>query len=242
MKKAYNIITAILALVSIIIAVMDICSVINISLRPYKYIDFCILIFFTADYAVRFLKSKNKKSFFKSNIFDLIAIIPFSSIFSAFRIFRLFRLFKLTKIAKLSKIIRITAFFGVIKEKISGILRTNGFLYVLYANVVMIFLSSFIMMLAEKQSFSDALWWSIVTCTTVGYGDIFPASAIGRIVAVVLMLFGIGLIGMLTGAITTYFTANHKKTDQNDELNDLIKNLDSEQKEKIREIIKILYK
>ncbi len=47
--------------------------------------------------------------------------------------------------------------------------------------------------------------------TTVGYGNISPTTGIGRIVAVVLMLFGIDLIGMLTGAITTYFTTLHKK-------------------------------
>jgi chorismate synthase len=66
-------------------------------------------------------------------------------------------------------------------------------------------------MYAEKMSFGDALWWSIVTCTTVGYGDYFPTSSIGRIFAVLLMLFGITLIGMLTGSITTYFTKQNTK-------------------------------
>ncbi len=99
------------------------------------------------------------------------------------------------------------------------------------------------MMFAENMSFPDALWWSIVTCTTVGYGDISPATSIGRVVAVILMIFGIGLIGMLTGAITTYFTTEHKsnKTD-NTELDSLISQLDDEQKEKIIEIIRILLK
>lgn len=53
---------------------------------------------------------------------------------------------------------------------------------------------------------ADALWWSIVTCTTVGYGDISPSTLPGRIIAVFLMIVGIGLISMLTGTITTYFT------------------------------------
>jgi voltage-gated potassium channel len=54
-------------------------------------------------------------------------------------------------------------------------------------------------------SFPDAAWWSVVTTTTVGYGDLSPENPLARVVAVVLMLVGIGTIGMLTGSIATYF-------------------------------------
>lgn len=62
-------------------------------------------------------------------------------------------------------------------------------------------------------SFADALWWSVVTATTVGYGDLSPASGVGRLIAVGLMLVGIGTIGMVTGSIATYFTRSdvHQK-------------------------------
>lgn len=64
----------------------------------------------------------------------------------------------------------------------------------------------------------DALWWSFVTVTTVGYGDISPVSSFGRVIAGLLMAFGIGFIGMLTGTIATFFI---KKTEYqtNDETN-----------------------
>lgn len=51
----------------------------------------------------------------------------------------------------------------------------------------------------------DAVWWSFVTATTVGYGDLSPETAVGRIIASILMLVGIGLIGSLTSAITSFF-------------------------------------
>lgn len=244
MKKIYNIFIAILALASIIFVILDLCSVIDLACSPYKLIDSIILIIFTVDYAASFFISKNRKKFFKENIFDLIAIIPFNSIFSAFRAFRLFRLIKLTKISKLSRVVRVAAFFGIIKQKINDILKTNGFLYVLYANIALIIISSFVIMIVEKMSFSNSLWWSIVTCTTVGYGDIAPSSAIGRIIAVILMLFGIGLIGMLTGAITTYFTSNYsnKDVEKTEELENLISIMNDEQKEKLTEIARILLK
>lgn len=244
MKKIYNIFISLLAVVSIVFVILDLCRTISLVQQPYKAIDTAILLVFTADYAVRFFLSDDRKAFFKSNIFDLIAIIPFNSIFSAFRVFRLFRLLKLTKLAKLTRVVRATAFFGVVKYKLNDILRTNGFIYVLYTNIALISISSIIMMFAENQSFGDALWWSIVTCTTVGYGDISPSTTIGRIVAIVLMIFGIGLIGMLTGAITTYFTSRSPgKTGNTDsELEDIISELDDEQKRKLTEITKILFK
>ena len=61
------------------------------------------------------------------------------------------------------------------------------------------------------EMYADGLWWSIVTATTVGYGDLSPNTQIGRLVAIMLMLIGIGIVGMLTGSITTYFFRDNKK-------------------------------
>lgn len=244
MKKLYNILISILAITSIAIVILDICNVISIAQQPFKIIDILILLVFTIDYAIRFFIAKDRKRFFKENIFDLIAIIPFNSFFSAFRAFRLFKMLKLTKLAKLTRVIRAMAFLEILMHKLSGILKTNGFIYVLYANITLISISSVVIMFAENQSFGDALWWSIVTCTTVGYGDISPSTTIGRIVAIILMVFGIGLIGMLTGAITTYFTSKQptENTEKCDELNDIFDSLNEEQKSQLVEIAKILSK
>lgn len=244
MKKLYNFLISILAILSIVIVILDLCNVISIIHQPFKTIDILILLIFTLDYAIRFFIAKDRKKFFKENIFDLIAIIPFNSFFAAFRAFRLFRLLKLTKLAKLTRLIRAAAFLEILRHKLSGILKTNGFIYVLYANITLISISSVIMMFAENQSFGDALWWSIVTCTTVGYGDISPSTTIGRIVAIILMVFGIGLIGMLTGAITTYFTSRQptENAEKYDELNDIFGSLSDEQKNQLIEIAKILSK
>lgn len=60
--------------------------------------------------------------------------------------------------------------------------------------------------LFEKISFGDAVWWAIVTTTTVGYGDFYPKTIVGKFAAAILMFLGIGLIGYLTSTITNYFT------------------------------------
>ncbi|MGE0084251.1 MAG: TrkA family potassium uptake protein [Desulfococcaceae bacterium] len=60
----------------------------------------------------------------------------------------------------------------------------------------------------EKKEFPDALWWAVVTLTTVGYGDIFPVTGGGRLVAAAVMIVGIGFLGILTAGIASIFVEN----------------------------------
>lgn len=126
-----------------------------------------------------------------------------------FRATRLFRLTKLLKFIKFVRFIRLFAFIKRFHSSINKFLHTNGFIYALYITLFTILTGSTVIYLVEKgqsvTTFGDALWWSFVTATTVGYGDISPKTGMGRVVASILMLVGIGFIGMLTGTIATYF-------------------------------------
>jgi voltage-gated potassium channel len=66
------------------------------------------------------------------------------------------------------------------------------------------------------RSFGDALWWAVVTVTTVGYGDVSPQTAEGRLIAVVLMFVGIGVISAFTATIASFFVEkeHEKETDE----------------------------
>ena len=66
----------------------------------------------------------------------------------------------------------------------------------------------------EDRPFHDALWWAIVTLTTVGFGDISPTSLGGRLIGVVLMFFGIGVLGTFTGTIASAFVAQRQRKDR----------------------------
>ena len=66
----------------------------------------------------------------------------------------------------------------------------------------------------EDRPFHDALWWAIVTLTTVGFGDISPTSFGGRVIGVVLMFFGIGVLGTFTGTIASAFVAQRQRKDR----------------------------
>jgi voltage-gated potassium channel len=91
------------------------------------------------------------------------------------------------------------------------VLTKTSLLRILTLTVLITIIGTTSIYLLEKshnqgiKTLADALWWTIVTITTVGYGDIYPATLAGRIIAIFLMLIGIGVIGMFTATIATLF-------------------------------------
>lgn len=212
-EKFYDLSIIVLAIISIFLVVLDFASLINISNQPFRSIDSFILLVFVYDYFSRLFKAENKKEFFFKNLFDLIAIVPFNSIFSFFRLARVFRIARISRVFKLSRLVGIT---GKLTNRIDGFLKTNGFRNALYVSVVLILISATMYSIAENVAFLDSIWWAVVTTTTVGYGDISPHTPLGRIAAVLLMFLGIGFIGILTSTITEYF--NSEKETKEDEI------------------------
>lgn len=164
------------------------------------FYDKLIWVVFVIDYITRLILSEKKWSYIKSHPFELIAIIPFDSIFRAARFVRIFRVIRLLGIG--------SRFF----KPVYNVLQTNGLDKLLIITMIMLFVIPIPVILVEPEinTFPDALWWAIVTTTTVGYGDISPTTGIGRFLAVVLMLVGIGIIGTFTSAITSYFSRENE--------------------------------
>lgn len=163
--------------------------------NSYQFIDKIVWFILFIDVLIRFILSKEKWIYIKQNPFDIIAILPFDAIFQTARIVRLTRILRVFIISK------------KYSHPFLSILKTNGLDKVIALSGILIFGSSIVVTLVESNidTFADGVWWSIVTTTTVGYGDISPSTIIGRLIAVLLMLVGIGLIGMITGSITTFF-------------------------------------
>ena len=232
----YNIVIGALAIISIVIAV-----------RSFKIeqsaaelmIDRIIWIIFVADYIFRFAIAPEKKRFFVRNIIDLIAILPVVAVFQFFRFGRVIRAVRLLRLLKFA---RAGARFARFFKRAKQFLDTNGFKYVLLSVIGMVCVAGVIMMISEHITFLDGLWWSIVTITTVGYGDIAPTSDAGRILAVILMVFGVGLIGSLTSTITAFFMNAHAD-EQNEFVSVSIRKLerfDELSLEDVKEISRIL--
>ena len=178
-------------------------------------IDSLCLIIFIVDYFLRWVTADykyNKKSlisfirypfgFFA--IIDIISILPSISIlnngFKLLRIFRMaraFRVFRAFKMFRYSKSVRIiVSVFKKSKESLIAV----GTLAIAY-----IIISALIVFNVEPESFNtffDAIYWATVSLTTVGYGDIYPVTTIGRIVTMVSSVFGIAIVALPAGIIT----------------------------------------
>lgn len=130
----YNVFMALLAVASIALIVMDYCKTINITAMPYSLIDNSILVIFTADYIIRLVLAKNKRAFFKNNIFDLLSIIPVSGVSSFFRIARVGRLLRFLKVLR---VLRLVGLAGRLEQ----FLKINGLIYYLYASIVVVLIT-----------------------------------------------------------------------------------------------------
>lgn len=143
-------------------------------------------------------------------IIDLLAIVP---VFFAFggasslllRFFRVFRMIRLAKLGRTSRAWR------AIREAISE--RRHEFGLVLGLVAVALLVSSSLLYWAEADAQPDkfgsiprALWWSIVTLTTVGYGDVYPVTALGRFFAAIVAITGVMLIALPTGIFAASFS------------------------------------
>lgn len=209
MKKSilvYESFLFLLVIVSVIIAL--------VSNERFTFVHWIIWGIFFLDYCARFIAADHKWQFTKSHPLELIAIIPLDAIFQAARFFMFFRMLKLLGI--LPRFLK----------PVYTLLKTNGLERLLVFAAVLIFLVPIPMILIEPQivNYNDAIWWAIVTVTTVGYGDIYPETGIGRFFAVILMFVGIGIIGTFTSAISAYF-ASRKPVAEEDPILDIVNSI-----------------
>lgn len=161
--------------------------------------DLFIWIVFVIDYLIRLYLAKKKWKFIKRNPLDLIAIIPLDQIFRGARLVRLIR------------VIRLLAIIWKKDSIFDNVIKKFHIDKVFVSVITLLFVAAISIKLVEPgfDSYGDALWWTVVTTTTVGYGDLYPVTTTGRIIAGVLMFTGIGLIGAFTGAVASILT-EHK--------------------------------
>ncbi|UOQ46102.1 ion channel [Halobacillus salinarum] len=102
---------------------------------------------------------------------------------------------------------------AILRKLLLKMVRVNN--YVLFiSSAVLVLFTSFLIVVVENQTFPtffDGFWWVMTTVTTVGYGDYFPVTAAGRIIAIVLYIVGIGLIGVVIGKIIDGLAVFRKK-------------------------------
>lgn len=190
-----------------------------------RFTDNIICLFFLTDFAIRFKRAESKKQFMTWGWIDLLSSIPMLDIFRYGRIVRVVRVLRILRAVRSTKVI--LAF--IFRNKMQG-----TFTLVSLVSVIMVIFGAIAMLQLEKgvdgsniHNAGDAMWWAFVTITTVGYGDFYPVTYEGRIVAVILMTSGVGLFGTFTGFVASWFL----EEDEEDQGKHVISNLRDEVQE-----------
>lgn len=176
-----------------------------------QLIDDGICFIFIYEFFHRLITAKNKVDFLKWGWIDLISSIPS---FPFIRFGRLFRLVRILRILRAFRSLRVLV-KHIFRNRVQGTMS----LVVIITCLVVIFSSISILIVEQDPNSNiktgeDAIWWSLVTVTTVGYGDKYPVTTEGRLIAVVLMFIGVGMFGTFTAYVASWFTAGALKENE----------------------------
>jgi voltage-gated potassium channel len=164
---------------------------------------------FFADFCYRFFTAQSKSVYFFRNFgwADLLSSLPLPQL-KILRVFRLWRVIRLVRNFGLRNMVR-----ELVENRAANALLTVVFLVfcVLEFGALAVLSAEQSSPSANITNASDALWWDIVTITTVGYGDRYPTTNAGRIVGVFVMIAGVGLFGTLSGFLANTFLSPRKK-------------------------------
>lgn len=147
---------------------------------------------FAIDYVVKLALAKDRRRFFVRNLFDLVVL--------------------LLPLMRQLRVLRVVMVLMVLNRKAQGQVRGSVVLYVSGAVALLGFTAALAVLEVERSapdatitSFGDALWWTMTTITTVGYGDYSPVTDRGKFIAAGLMIAGVAMLGVVTGSIASWF-------------------------------------
>lgn len=233
-SKVFDIVIMILIIESVVSVVIATFSNIPFSIRRITfYIEIVSIMIFTVEYLLRIwtadllypketaAKARIKYIFSFMALVDLIAILPFYIPFITKIDLRLLRLIRLIRMIRIFKLNRYTTSLSVISNVL--LRKKEQLVSSVFVVFILMLISSILMYYfehdAQPQVFKNAfsgLWWAIATLTTVGYGDIYPVTAMGKIISALIALLGIGLVAVPTGIISAGFSEELEERKESD--------------------------
>lgn len=217
--KLFDIILLVVIIYSIIIVMLE--SVEGYDIKYHQFFnisEWIVTILFSIEYFLRIIcvKKPSKYVFSFYGVIDLLATIPkyLSLVFAGSQYFTALRALRLLRVFRILKLVR---FLGESNNLIRALSasRTKIFVFVFFVLIISVILGTLMYLVEGPQhgfnSIPHSIYWTIVTLTTVGYGDISPETPLGQFIATFIMIIGYGIIAVPTGIVSAEY-ASSKKT------------------------------
>ena len=169
------------------------------AIEIFIYVDMFICVIFFIDFVQQFHKAPSKLEYMKLGWIDLISCIPLTDVNQYGRFIRMVRLLRVIKSV------------SIISRVVNENRAVSSIHFLIVTSLIMLVFGSLYVLYLEKDipganihTAADAFWWTFITITTVGYGDYYPVTFEGRIVAIVLITTGVGLFSSLTAILASW--------------------------------------
>jgi len=171
-------------------------------------IDNLICLVFIGDFVFNVITAKSKLEYLKWGWIDLLSSIPNVQFLRWGRFVRVIRILRVLHSVRSTKVILKFLFLNRSKGAFAAV-AMMAFVLIIFSSIAILNFET--APESNIKTASDALWWSFVTITTVGYGDFYPTTPLGRISAVILMTAGVGLFGTFTAYVASLFLKEEEK-------------------------------
>lgn len=228
LSRSFDVIISVIIVLNIVVTFLATFDELGPFLNVLKGIELATIIFFTIEYIIRLFTAdflypdKSKGKAVIAFIFSFYGIIDFLSCFpyympfttptglAVLRLFRVFRIFRLFKIN--SQFDAFNVIVNVLNERKKQLISS-------VVLILMLMLSASMLMYgveheAQPEIFENALsgfWWSMATVFTIGYGDIYPITFLGKLLALIISFLGVGIVAIPTGIISAGFVEQFSK-------------------------------
>jgi voltage-gated potassium channel len=186
-----------------------------------RWMDWFVCAVFLADFFVRFHRATSKPQFLKWGWIDFVSSLPVN-IFQVGRVVRIIRVFRILRAFRSMKNL-LTFFLAHRKFTSFAAVAASSLCVMVFSAIAILNVED--SPNANIKNTSDAFWWAYVTMTTVGYGDKYPLTTEGRIIACVLMTAGAGLFATLTGLIASTFLQSRSQESELKQLTEEVRTL-----------------
>jgi voltage-gated potassium channel len=209
LSSAYELFILVLTVLSLVVMVFLVLPVSEPTEHLLSVYDNVMCVIFLFDFSLRLRRASSKRAYFigERGWLDLLGSIP--NVGAGFKYAALLRLARLSRLARISRLLRGKGRRALTRDVLDNRGQYAAVITLLAGMIVLITASVLVLQFDSRSADAnittggDALWWSIVTITTVGYGDLYPVTTLGRITGAFVMFAGVGIIGALASILAS---------------------------------------